>query len=459
MDNIITTNPATGERIGETPTATAQEVQTAVAVAKQAFSPWRDLSINERAAYAGKLVTILKKNTETLAALITREMGKPLSESKDEITWEIEFIEWYIDNAQRLLGEKTISEDDHAIYKTVYEPYGVCASIAPWNFPITMASTGITAQLIAGNTVVFKPSEYTTLSQKMFVDLYQQTGLPSGVLQCLPGDSTVGKMLVESDIDMLWFTGSTKVGQELYKKCAEKFIPCLLELGGSSPGIVFADCDFEKTVETVFQARFYNCGQVCNALKRLYVETPLYEKFTAALVERVKKAKIGNPQAGAEMGPLVSKKQMELLVTQVDDAKNKGATIHTGGNRLEGKEFAKGNFYQPTVITGATPDMQVYAEEVFGPVLPITPFDTEEQAIQMANDTQYGLSALIFTGDSQKANRVARQVQAGGVSVNMDLSYKPFAPMGGFKKSGIGREYGEEGFKELAQLKYICIAK
>jgi acyl-CoA reductase-like NAD-dependent aldehyde dehydrogenase len=459
MANLISYNPATGKTVGETAVSSVSDVKHAVDKAKKAFPAWRETPIGERVRYVRKFRESLAEHQEELAKVITTEMGKPTAEAMAEISDELVFIDWYMDNADRILGERTVGEDEHTVYKTVNEPYGVCASIAPWNFPIIMASTGITAQLLAGNTVVFKPSEYTTLSQKKFVDLFNQAGLPEGVLQCVIGDRGVGKMLVDCDIDLVWFTGSTKVGKELYKICAEKFIPCLLELGGSSPGIVFADCDLAKTVETVYQARFYNCGQVCNALKRLLVETPIFEKFTAALVERVKKAHIGNPATGADLGPLVSKKQLELLVEQVAEAKSGGATIHTGGERPAGSEYAAGNYYQPTIITGVTPQMRICTEEVFGPVLPVIPFDTEKQAIDMANDTQYGLSGLVFTADSQKARRVTRLIQAGGISVNMDLHYTPFGPMGGYKNSGIGREYGVEGFKELTQLKYICIAK
>jgi succinate-semialdehyde dehydrogenase/glutarate-semialdehyde dehydrogenase len=293
----------------------------------------------------------------------------------------------------------------------------------------------------------------------MFVDLFNETGLPVGVLQYVVGAGDVGKMLVDSDIDLLWFTGSTAVGQELYKKCAGKFIKCLLELGGSSPAVVFADCDFEKAVETVYMARFFNCGQVCSAVKRLFVEKQIYDKFTAGLVEKIKKVKVGNPMDNTDIGPLVSKKQLEILSDQVEDARRKGARVETGGKKPEGKQLENGNYYLPTILTGVTKAMRVYREEVFGPVLPVIAFSSEKEAVDLANDTPYGLTAEIFTADPQKAARVASQIQAGGISVNMDVAYSPYCPIGGYKKSGIGREYGDEGFKELAQLKYICEAK
>jgi acyl-CoA reductase-like NAD-dependent aldehyde dehydrogenase len=322
-----------------------------------------------------------------------------------------------------------------------------------------MASTGITAQLLAGNTVIFKPSEYTTLTQKLFVDLFNKAGLPEGVLQCVVGGGDVGAALIDSDIDLVWFTGSTAVGQQIYKKCAEKFIKPLLELGGSSPALVFADCDLQKAVDTLYTARFFNCGQVCSAVKRVFVEKSIFEKFVVAMTAKLQTVSVGNPMGDVQIGPLVSEKQLNTLVSQVEDAKKLGATVEIGGDKPVGKEFEKGNYYLPTILTNVNPDMRVIKEEVFGPVMPIVPFDDEAQAIRQANHTPYGLTAEIFTSDMEKANRVASQIQAGGVSINMDVSYNPDSPIGGYKKSGLGREYGLEGFRELAQLKYISSAK
>jgi succinate-semialdehyde dehydrogenase/glutarate-semialdehyde dehydrogenase len=459
MVKLISYSPASGSVVGKTDISTRQDVDEAVKKAKQAFKNWRQSSFATRAGYVRKFRKLLLDNKEKIAMLTTLEMGKPIREACDDVTFELEFIGWYAQNAERVLGETVIREDDKAVYKTVYEPWGVCASIAPWNFPITMASTGITAQLLAGNTVIFKPSEYTTLTQKMFVDLFNQSGLPEGVLQCLVGAGEVGKMLVDSDIDLVWFTGSTAVGQEIYKKCANKFIKCLLELGGSSPAVVFADCDYTRTVDMVYLARFFNCGQVCSAVKRLFIEKSLYKKFTDALVNKLRTIKVGDPMKNVDMGPLVCRKQLETLISQVDDARKKGANVIIGGEQPGGLEFEKGNYYLPTILTNISKDMRVYKEEVFGPVLPIMTFDTEEEAVVLANDTPYGLTAEIFTKDIKKAYRVAAQVHAGGVSINSDVIYSPYCPIGGYKKSGLGREYGEEGLKELAQLKYICIAK
>ncbi len=459
MNTIQSINPATQEVVGETSVTSSEELAMIVSTSKKAFQSWKNVSMDKRASYARKLTNLLSQKKDEIALLTTREMGKPLHEAREDIEFEVEFIKWYADNVQKALGETIVKEDATAIYKTVYEPWGVCASIAPWNFPITMASTGITAQLLAGNTVIFKPSENSTLSQKLFVDLFNQTGLPEGVLQCVIGAGDVGAALIDSDIDLIWFTGSTAVGQQIYKKCAEKFIKPLLELGGSSPAIVFADCDVEKTVATIKSARYFNSGQVCSSVKRLYVEKSLFDQFVAALAKTIQNPRIGNPEGDVEFGPLVTKKQLELLVSQVDDAVQKGAHIVVGGMKPTDLTMLNGNYFLPTILTNIAPDMRVLTEEVFGPVLPIIPFETEQEAVEFANKTPYGLTAEIFTRDLSKANRVASQIQAGGISVNMDISYNPDSPIGGYKKSGLGREYGIEGFRELAQLKYICVAK
>ncbi len=459
MNTIKSINPATQEVIGETPVTTPQELQKIVENSKKAFESWRNVPMKERVIYAWKLADLLLQKKDEIALLTTREMGKPLHEALEDIIFEVDFIRWYADHIEEALGEKIIKEDAATVYKTVYEPWGVCASIPPWNFPITMASTGITAQLLAGNTVIFKPSENSTLSQKMFVDLFNQTGLPDGVLQCVVGAGDVGAQLIDSDIDLVWFTGSTAVGQQIYKKCAEKFIKPLLELGGSSPAIVFADCDFDKTVETIKTARFFNCGQVCSSVKRLFVEKSLFEKFVTALAVKLHTVRIGNPEGDVEFGPLVSKKQLATLILQVEDAVQKGAMVVVGGARPADATLSQGNYFLPTLLTNISVDMKVITEEVFGPVLPIIPFESEDEAISLANANPYGLTAEIFTKDIEKANRVAGQIQAGGISINMDISYNPDSPIGGYKKSGLGREYGLEGFRELAQLKYICVAK
>ncbi len=456
-NTLISYNPSNGSIIGKTVCSTPEDVRTSVNKSKRAWSSWKKTPFAKRASYCKKLIELLKSNKNKIARLTSLEMGKPFTEALGDIDWELDFISYYAENAEKILGEKMIRKDKRAVYKTLYEPWGVVASIAPWNFPVSMASTGITAPLMAGNTVIFKPSEYTTLTQKLFVDLFNQTGLPEGVLQCVVGDGSVGKMLIDSDVNYVWFTGSTAVGQEIYKKCADKLIRCTLELGGSSPGIVFADCPLETTIETVYTARFYNCGQVCSAIKRLFVEKPVMDSVVDKLVQKVQSAVIGDPlDSKTTIGPLVSKKQLDILVSQIEDARKKGAKIIIGGTKPDDKKLTGGNYFLPTIITNVTENMRVFKEEVFGPVLPVMSFSSEKEAVRLANDTEYGLTAEIFTSDVKKGRRIAGDLDAGGISVNGDVIYSPHCPIGGFKKSGIGREYGEEGFKEFGQLKYIC---
>lgn len=459
MNKLVSINPANGQKVGEVVISTKGDVSAAIEKAKKVFPDWKRISLIDRVSYVRKFRDLFARHKEELALLTTQEMGKPIKQAREDVDFEVEFIDYYCKKAEEALGDKVVKEDARAIYKTTYEPWGVCASIGPWNFPLSMASSGITAQLIAGNTVIFKPSEYTTLTQKRFVDLFNESGLPKGVLQCIIGDGEVGKMLIDSDINLVWFTGSTAVGQEIYAKCAKRMIKCVVELGGSSPAIVFADTDIEKTIETLYLARFYNCGQVCSAVKRLYVEKPIYHQIVDGLKKRLSKVTLGDPMKDVDLGPLVSKEQLEALVLQVEDAKTKGAKIEIGGEKPQGAELTQGYYYQPTILTNVTSDIRVINEEVFGPVLPIVPFETEEEAIRLANDHIYGLTAEVFTSDPDKGNRVARALEAGGVSVNIDLIYAPECPIGGYKKSGMGREYGLEGFRELAQLKYLCIAK
>lgn len=457
---LISHNPHDQSVVGEVNVSTKTDVENIVKKAKQAFSHWKQTPIDKRAAYLAKFHTLLSRNKEGIALLMTQEMGKPINQSRNEITAELGFIEWYVQNAYEALGEKVIKKTETNTYKLRYEPYGVCASITPWNFPVTMASSGMCQQILAGNVVILKPSEYTPLTQKRFVELLNQIGLPQGVVTCLFGDGTVGKQLIDSDIDLVWFTGSTSVGQEINQKCAKKFIKCILELGGSSPGIVFADCDIDKTVEELYIARFLNCGQVCNAVKRLFVEQSIFQQIVQRLTRKLESVQLGDPlKSATDIGPLVSKEQRQTLESQVTDAIQKGAKIVIGGERPRGKEFSRGFYYSPTILTNVTPEMQIYKEETFGPVLPIMPFTTESEVVKLANQTEYGLSAEIYTTDRQKAENVAHQLEAGIIGINTDNYYVPFCPSGGYKKSGLGREYGVEGFRELTQIKYICISK
>ena len=453
-------NPHDQSVVDEVKTSSRTEVSQTVRKAQKAFETWGQVPIVERVGYLKKFRALVAKNANKFAKLTTLEMGKPIHQSLDDVSWELEFIDYYLAKGPKFLADETVYQKGRERFRVTYEPYGVCGCIAPWNFPLSMANSGVLPALIAGNTVILKPSEYTTLSQKLIIDLLNQTGLPKGVANLLLGGGEVGRWLVDEPIDLVWFTGSTKVGREIYAKCGQKFVKALLEMGGSSPGIVFADADLDVTLDNLYWARFLNCGQVCTSVKRLFVEKPIYDRVVGLLVEKLKSVKIGNPlEKDTDIGPLVSVKQLETLKAQVKDALDKGAKIEIGGGEPKDRSLVRGNYFTPTVLTKVKPTMRVLTEEVFGPVLPVVPFETESQAIKLANETDFGLSAEVYTTDLAKGERVARQIKAGTVAINTDNFFKPECPFGGYKKSGMGREYGEIGMREFAQVKLMAVVK
>ena len=452
-------NPHDQSLVGELEFSSPDQIKNAVSEARKAYESWKEISVDERCAYVSKLKDKLIENIEKLARLITLEMGKPLAQSLSETDSELEFISYYANNGLKFLSPEIILQNDKEYYKATYEAHGVCACICPWNFPLSMVTSGVLPAIIAGNTVVVKPSEYTSLSQKLVVDLINDTGLPKGVVNLVIGDSNVGQTLVDSDIDLVWFTGSTKAGMDIYQKCGEKFIKALLEMGGSSPAIVLNDASVDNAVENLYWARFLNCGQVCTAVKRLFVQDGIYEKFVGKLVEKVKTAKIGNPVDNNDIGPLVNPRQLQVLEEQVKDAIGKGSEVLTGGKRPVSEILKKGNYFEPTILSNVTMDMKIMKEETFGPVLPIVKFESVEEAINMANNTEYGLSAEVYTSDLEKGEVLAKNIQSGTVAINTDNFFKPQCPFGGYKKSGMGREYGKIGMQEFAQVKVVAISR
>ncbi len=458
------TNPHDQSTVGQLPISTKNQIKQTVKKAKEAFVDWRLTSVSQRVKYIKKYRELVKKNQSKIAKLISLEMGKPITQANDDVTFELGFLDYYIKNTSKFLADEVVLQETGGkkagTFTVTFEPYGVCVCIAPWNFPLSMANSGVIPALLAGNTVILKPSEYTSLTQKMVIELLNQTGLPDGVANLLIGSGEVGEQLLDEPIDLAWFTGSTAVGQKIYKKCAEKFIKALLEMGGSSPGIVFADADLDNTLENLYWARYLNCGQVCTAVKRLYVQEPIFDQVVELFVERVMKMKIGDPlDSKTDIGPLVSKKQLKLLQTQVADALQKGAKVEIGGGQPSEKNLKNGNYFLPTILTKIKPSMRVITEEVFGPVLPIIPFKTEDEVIKMANNSEYGLSAEIYTKDIKKAQRMAKLLDVGTVAINTDNFFKPECPFGGYKKSGMGREYGEIGMREFSQVKLTAVVK
>ncbi len=452
-------NPHDQSVVGTLKISTAKDVEDAVTKARKAYPSWKETSIKQRVKYIKKYKNLLAKHRQEIAELVTKEMGKPLSQSLDDVKFELGFIDYYVKNAPKFLADEQVLKNKSGTFRITYEPYGVCACIAPWNFPLSMMNSGVLPALIAGNTVVFKPSEHCSLSQKMFCDLLQETDIPDGALNLIIGAGEVGSRLVDSHVDLVWFTGSTQVGKEIHSKCGQKFIKCLLEMGGSSPGIIFADADIDQAVDSLYWARFLNCGQVCTSVKRLFVQDKVFDQVVEKFVQKLNTVKVGDPLKNSDLGPLVSQKQLQTLKSQVKDALDKGARVEVGGKEPSDPQLKQGNYYLPILLTHVNFDMRVMKEEVFGPVWPIMPFKTEKQAIEFANHTDYGLSAEVYTSDLAKAERVAKQIQSGTVAINTDDFFFPECPFGGYKSSGMGREYGKIGMQEFCQIKTIATSK
>lgn len=454
---LISTNPGKNyEVIGEVEMSSAEEIKQKVGEAKQAQKNWNEIGLGERIKILRNVSAELLKRKKDLSQLATKEMGMPITQTRFDVEDAIRYFNWYLDNADKYLSPEVVYEDDQIINKVFYEPIGVAAVISPWNYPLSNFIWGAGQNLIVGNTVVFKHSEECPLFGKLLEDIIRPL-LPDGVFSEVYGDGTIGDLLVHQDINIISFTGSSKIGKQLYKVAAEKFIKIVLEMGGSAPGIIFEDANISEVLETIYSARFSNCGQMCDALKRLIVHESKYDEVVQKLKSLLSSKKVGDPlDEATDIGPLVAKRQLELLEEQVRDAIDKGAEIVIGGKKPVG---LSGAYYEPTILAKVTKDMKVWQEEVFGPVLPIMPFKSEEEAIQLANDTKYGLGAYIYTKDKEKALRVASQINTGMVSVNNTSYIKPCSPFGGNKESGLGREHGKFGFAELTNPKVISMEK
>lgn len=456
MNKLISTNPARNyEIIGEVTTSTIAEIKEKVDLANRAKKVWKDLGVRERVK---KLTSFYKKvegRKNEIALLITKEIGKPIKEAIEDIDWDLTYFKWYLDNGEKYLGDEATHKEGNVIHKVVYEPIGTVASIVPWNFPFGNFLWGVIPNLIAGNTVVFKHSEECPLTGQLLEEIISKLKLPRGVFSEIYGDGKVGEQLANQNINLIWFTGSSKVGKILYKTAGKKFIKAILELGGSNPAVVFEDVDTETIMDKLYYKRFLNCGQVCDAVKRLIVHESIFNKTVNELKQLVESKKIGNPEdKKTDIGSLVAKRQLELLESQVKDAIEKGAQIVTGGRR---PVSLKGAYYLPTILTNITKDMRVWQEEVFGPVLSVISFKTEEEAIRLANDTNYGLGGEVYSKDKMRALRVASDIEAGTINVNKGNHWLPCNPFGGYKDSGIGREHGRWGLQELCQIKNIAI--
>jgi acyl-CoA reductase-like NAD-dependent aldehyde dehydrogenase len=455
---IVSTNPARNyEVLGEVAVSTLEEIQAKVAAARKAQPAWQKMGLEKRLNYLQKIPTLFTEQLEDLAKLTSQEMGMPITQSQKTVDRACDYMHWSLNNAGKYLNPAVSYETEEEINEIHREPYGVAACISPWNFPASNFVWACFQALIAGNTVVFKNSEEVQLFAQKIEAVFNQAGLPDGVFNVVYGDGDAAQALVQADIDFICFTGSSRVGQILYKQAAEKFIPAVLEMGGSDPAIVFADADLEKTIPALYAGRYSNCGQVCCALKRLIVHEDLHDVVVEQLKAALSEKKVGDSlDESTDIGPLATKRQLETLKPQVQDALDKGAKLICGGK--EPSDLV-GAYYEPTIITDITDDMKLWQEEVFGPVLAVGTFKTYEEAIQLANDTLYGLGSGVYTEDKSLAMRAAKDIKAGMVKINQTAYSRPENPFGGYKLSGLGRENGSFGFDDVTQVKVIAREK
>lgn len=458
MAKLISESPDNSlGKVGEVDITTEKEIQDIVANAKQSFPAWSKTGIEKRKEYLEKLFSALQGKQQELAELESREMGMPIEESKVDLESGLNYCRWYLDNAAKYLAPEVSFENAKEIHTVYYEPTGVAAVIMPWNFPFSNFIWGVIPNLLAGNTVVFKHSEEVPVACKKYQEIVESAGLPDSVLNFVYGAGDVGDLLVHADIDLICFTGSTKTGKYINKTGAERLVKVVLELGGSAPGVVFADADLQNVVDTVFINRFGNCGQICDGLKRIIVHESLADEFITRMKARLESVKVGNPLAEkTNIGPLVARRQVDLLDEQVKDSVAKGAVVITGGKRPGDLD---GAYYLPTILKNVTHNMRVWTEEVFGPVLPVMTFSTYEEAIELANGTSYGLGGYVFSQDSALAEKCALNIKTGMVSINGAFYVIPDDPFGGCKMSGKGREHGKWGLRELTEIKVVASYK
>ena len=456
-ETIPVTNPANGERIGTVPMCGAEETQRAIAAAEVAQRDWARRPAKERTAILRRLNDLMLANQDDLALIMTTEQGKPLAESKGEIAYAASFIDWFADEARRVYGDTIPAPSPDRRILALKQPIGVTAAITPWNFPTAMLTRKAGPALAAGCAMVVKPATQTPYSALAFAELAQRAGLPKGLLSVLTGSASKigGEMTRNPTVRKLTFTGSTEVGRMLMKQSADTIKKLSLELGGNAPFIVFEDADLDAAVEGAMVSKYRNTGQTCVCANRIYVQKGVLAAFTDKLVERVRALKVGNGvEPGVTQGPLIDDKAVAKIEEHVADAVAKGGKVLTGGKR----HALGGRFYEPTVVAGATPDMLVAHEETFGPLAPVFAFDTEAEAIALANDTEFGLASYFYSRDIGRIMRVAEQLESGMVGVNTGLISTAEAPFGGVKQSGLGREGSKYGLDEFLEIKYVCLA-
>ncbi|MYN38050.1 succinate-semialdehyde dehydrogenase [Duganella sp. FT109W] len=453
---LAVTNPATGEQIGTVPVMGAAETKRAIDAANAAWPAWRKKPAVERARILRKWNDLILENTDDLALLMTAEQGKPLSESRGEVAYGASFIEWFGEQAKRVAGETLASPWQDRRILVTKEPIGVCAAITPWNFPIAMITRKAGPALAAGCPMVLKPAESTPYSALALAVLAERAGVPAGVFSVLTGKSKDigGEMTANPLVRKLTFTGSTQVGRLLMEQSAPTIKKLSLELGGNAPFIVFDDADLDAAVEGAIASKYRNAGQTCVCANRIYVQDGVYDAFAQKLVAAVEKLKVGNGvDEGVTQGPLIDEKAVQKVEQHVADALAKGGRLLLGGKRHE----LGHSFFQPTVIADINADMLVAKEETFGPLAPLFRFKTDDEAIALANDTEFGLASYFYSRDVGRIWRVAEGLESGMVGVNTGLISTEAAPFGGVKQSGLGREGSHLGIEDYLVVKYICL--
>jgi succinate-semialdehyde dehydrogenase/glutarate-semialdehyde dehydrogenase len=455
-ETIDVTNPATGAVIGTVPKLGAAETRRAIEAANRALPGWRAHTGKERAKILRTLADLMMANQDDLAILMTAEQGKPLAESKGEIAYAASFIEWFAEEGKRVYGDTipAVARDKRIV--VTKEPIGVCAAITPWNFPSAMITRKAGPALAAGCTMVVKPATATPYSALALAVLGERAGIPKGVFSVVTGPSGAvgGEMTSNPIVRKLTFTGSTAVGKILMRQCADTVKKVSLELGGNAPFIVFDDADLDAAVTGAIASKFRNTGQTCVCANRLLVQEGVYDAFAEKLVEAVKKLRVGDGLKGpSEQGPLIDKGGLAKVEEHVKDAVSKGARVVLGGKRHK----LGGTFYEPTILANVTTEMAVTREETFGPVAPLYRFKTEDEAIRMANDTEFGLASYFYSRDIGRIWRVMEKLEYGIVGINEGIISSEVAPFGGMKESGIGREGSKYGIEEFLEIKYALV--
>ncbi|MDK9691958.1 NADP-dependent succinate-semialdehyde dehydrogenase [Azospira sp.] len=449
-------NPASGAELARVPRLGAAETRAAIAAADAAWPAWRGRTAKERAGVLRRWFELMNQHADDLALLMTSEQGKPLAEARGEVAYAASFVEWFAEEAKRAYGETipAVAADKRML--VIKQPIGVCAAITPWNFPAAMITRKVAPALAAGCTVVVKPAEQTPLTALALAELAHRAGFPAGVFNVITGDPVAigGELTSNPTVRKLSFTGSTEVGRLLMGQCAPSIKKLSLELGGNAPFIVFDDADLDAAVEGAMISKYRNTGQTCVCANRLLVQDGIYEAFAARLAAKVATLKVGEgTEAGVTQGPLIDADALAKVEAHIADAVAHGARVLAGGRRHE----KGGTFFQPTVLADVTPQMRVAREETFGPVAPLFRFQTEEEAIALANATEFGLASYFYSRDIGRIFRVGEALEYGMVGVNTGLISNEVAPFGGIKQSGLGREGSKYGLEEYLEVKYLCL--